>query len=1077
MADSITQKETLKSWFLNGKKPAQEQFAGWMDSYWHKSEGMSIANVDNLQAILNSKANLVQVTADLDSKVDKVDGMGLSTNDYTNQEKASLKDSCIDFINYNRGGNGGDEFLRNGDSVFIDLTPNAETGFDPTTKNGLICFSLEAIMDEDDSTATVAFGEEKVILRWTDANNTVQTRFLYSNLVGTNASATKVKLKDIWGNVCLAYFTPNGDGICILVSAVSGSTVGSSGSVEMVYLNATSTTFAVDADTASMIKLNAETTGCTVTLPTTLTADKSVTFLIPDSSKPISINGTVYQPGDTVFCVFDYDEDAKTGSWSVNNTIPPTVPDYSDVTAKFIITDVVTYKKAGAFAIYAPKTLIADTAENIGALIFLPEKLLYNNQTLDAHANYEPIPGLYYITDIDQGGTGLLPTENRIIFKQLVSPLKLGTVRAYLGNNTAKTGAWINECDGNNLATLRFERLYDKADKTDVNTALGKKADLVNGFVPSAQLPSYVDDVIEGIYTNATTFTVSGTAITLETGKIYVSTDNNNQYRWSGTTLIQINSTDLSGYVNLTSAQTIDGVKTFIEPIRVSFGGLVGISTYFGIVDNTSAGVRFEAGTVYPIHDEEYSLGRDGRYFHEARAASFIVKNGTASQFLKADGSLDSNTYITTDNYQNFVDLTSVQTITGAKTFTNTFSVTGTSGSTTVSGAGTRLMWIPEKAAFRAGSVDANEWDLTNIGMDSAAIGYSTTASGQQSFATGYATIASGQLSFTSGYGTTASGPKSHAEGALCVASGDTSHAEGYGSVASGLYSHASGFGTTSSGEHSFATGSTTIAGGVNSFSTGFYTIADANNQAVFGTYNKTGISDALLVVGNGSSNAETTTRSNAFVVKSDGSATATSLVATSLSKAGFVTNDYAGVLSTTTFIPIENGGTGSTSKNFVDLTTDQTIAGVKTFSSGLSASGNVQLTLGSDAAGDIFYRGSDGYLKKLAKGTDGQVLTLTSGLPSWETIATAPSLAINKTGANGIVSLQVFAYPSALKVSAVTVMSNASNISVQIGSTTYDKDSLLNVVLPANTELTVLDVTTKAGYNTGSAIITFSKA
>jgi hypothetical protein len=39
-------------------------------------------------------------------------------------------------------------------------------------------------------------------------------------------------------------------------------------------------------------------------------------------------------------------------------------------------------------------------------------------------------------------------------------------------------------------------------------------------------------------------------------------------------------------------------------------------------------------------------------------------------------------------------------------------------------------------------------------------------------------------------------------------------------------------------------------------------------------------------------------------------------------------------VLGTTTFIPIENGGTGSTSKNFVDLTTDQSITGTKTFSS-----------------------------------------------------------------------------------------------------------------------------------------------
>lgn len=56
----------------------------------------------------------------------------------------------------------------------------------------------------------------------------------------------------------------------------------------------------------------------------------------------------------------------------------------------------------------------------------------------------------------------------------------------------------------------------------------------------------------------------------------------------------------------------------------------------------------------------------------------------------------------------------------------------GTTGNTPVSGGGTRLMWIPAKAAFRAGRVLATEWDNTNIGMYSAAFGSTTIA---QSFA------------------------------------------------------------------------------------------------------------------------------------------------------------------------------------------------------------------------------------------------------------------------------------------------------------------------------------------------------
>ena len=39
------------------------------------------------------------------------------------------------------------------------------------------------------------------------------------------------------------------------------------------------------------------------------------------------------------------------------------------------------------------------------------------------------------------------------------------------------------------------------------------------------------------------------------------------------------------------------------------------------------------------------------------------------------------------------------------------------------SGAGTRLMWLPQQAAFRAGSVTGSQWDAVNIGRRSLALG------------------------------------------------------------------------------------------------------------------------------------------------------------------------------------------------------------------------------------------------------------------------------------------------------------------------------------------------------------------
>ena len=68
-----------------------------------------------------------------------------------------------------------------------------------------------------------------------------------------------------------------------------------------------------------------------------------------------------------------------------------------------------------------------------------------------------------------------------------------------------------------------------------------------------------------------------------------------------------------------------------------------------------------------------------------------------------------------------------------------------------VMGPGTRMMWYPDKAAFRAGHVTANEWDQDSIGYYSVAFGNNTMAKGQRSAAFGDQTKATGNNSFSSG--------------------------------------------------------------------------------------------------------------------------------------------------------------------------------------------------------------------------------------------------------------------------------------------------------------------------------------
>jgi len=82
-----------------------------------------------------------------------------------------------------------------------------------------------------------------------------------------------------------------------------------------------------------------------------------------------------------------------------------------------------------------------------------------------------------------------------------------------------------------------------------------------------------------------------------------------------------------------------------------------------------------------------------------------------------------------------------------------------------VEGAGTRMMWYPRKAAFRAGGVNGTQWDAANIGAYSVAIGQDVRASGDNATAFGLRSTAAQVSSFAAGEDNTASGAASVALG------------------------------------------------------------------------------------------------------------------------------------------------------------------------------------------------------------------------------------------------------------------------------------------------------------------------
>lgn len=110
-----------------------------------------------------------------------------------------------------------------------------------------------------------------------------------------------------------------------------------------------------------------------------------------------------------------------------------------------------------------------------------------------------------------------------------------------------------------------------------------------------------------------------------------------------------------------------------------------------------------------------------------------------------------------------------------------------------VSGYGSRMMWYPDKAAFRVGSVSGVHWDEQYVGTQSAAFGYSNKAEGYASFAAGTNSTAPGSQSM-------AVGAYAHAAGSISSAFGSHTTAAGTVSTSFGVYNTANGWGSLVAG-------------------------------------------------------------------------------------------------------------------------------------------------------------------------------------------------------------------------------------------------------------------------------------
>lgn len=297
-------------------------------------------------------------------------------------------------------------------------------------------------------------------------------------------------------------------------------------------------------------------------------------------------------------------------------------------------------------------------------------------------------------SDITAINTSLGITASLALKANLISPALTGTPTA----PTATAGTNTTQ-----IANTAF-----------VTNALTTKADLVGGLIPSSQLPGYVDDILE--YNNLASFPTTG-----ESGKLYIAVDTNLVYRWTGSTYGITSASLALGITSSTAyrgdfgntaynhSQIITGNPHRITKTDIGLGSVdntadsakpvstaqltalnlkanIASPTFTGIVSGITAAmvglnlVNNTSDASKPISTlTQTALDLKANLISPSfttpnlgTPSAGILTNATGLPLTGTTGTLAINRGGTGSTTQNFVDLTTAQSIGGDKTFTGT---------------------------------------------------------------------------------------------------------------------------------------------------------------------------------------------------------------------------------------------------------------------------------------------------------------------------------------------------------------------------------------------------------------------
>lgn len=269
------------------------------------------------------------------------------------------------------------------------------------------------------------------------------------------------------------------------------------------------------------------------------------------------------------------------------------------------------------------------------------------------------------IDGLDTGVTGVKGNAETTYRKGNVNltPANIGAEPAFTKNtafnkNFGTIAGTVMEGNDSRVTTAVSDIAAIKQKNIAQDTEIAKKIDSsekgakngvatldAQGMVPSSQLPSYVDDVLE--FDSRSAFPATG-----EDGKIYIAKDTNLQYRWSGTDYVEISpslalgetaQTAYPGNKGKQNADDIAGIKS--GTVEVGVAKKIKNHLRFGIWNGTFTEDSYYDGSI------QYSFGFDGDQFAisgNQRGSAVSLKNSGVAEGTYSAVAVNSVGLVTT---------------------------------------------------------------------------------------------------------------------------------------------------------------------------------------------------------------------------------------------------------------------------------------------------------------------------------------------------------------------------------------------------------------------------------------------